>query len=300
LKGGGSVTDSSRAEGWWRAPDGQWYAPAEGIETHDFDDDNGAVPAHRHPNGGGWIANSATVAETAHVGPLAGVSNLANVLDTASVLDNARVLGQAQISGNAKIHGDALVGGYARVCDHAEVFDNASVTGRVNLYDHAQVSGFSKLIEPCSVIGNTRIFDAADSSDISVPPEMATCANGHTVDADASFCTICGEPKLSVPENERSCPACGAEAVPCSSFCVTCGHSLSDLKEDLGALDSLPESSNAEGKQRDDELDNAPTNQPVIPQTFIADELAKLGALRDSGLLTDEEFAQQKSKLLNS
>jgi hypothetical protein len=32
----------------------------------------------------------------------------------------------------------------------------------------------------------------------------------------------------------------------------------------------------------------------------IADELKKLGELRDAGLLTDEEFAAQKGKLLNS
>lgn len=31
----------------------------------------------------------------------------------------------------------------------------------------------------------------------------------------------------------------------------------------------------------------------------VADELQKLAALRDEGVLTEEEFAQQKAKLLN-
>lgn len=36
----------------------------------------------------------------------------------------------------------------------------------------------------------------------------------------------------------------------------------------------------------------------VSPMTSTADELMKLAALRDQGILTDEEFASQKAKLL--
>jgi len=39
------------------------------------------------------------------------------------------------------------------------------------------------------------------------------------------------------------------------------------------------------------------TDQPVSPLS-IADELAKLAQLRDAGVLTEEEFAEQKAKLL--
>ena len=38
-------------------------------------------------------------------------------------------------------------------------------------------------------------------------------------------------------------------------------------------------------------------NAPASPVS-IADELTKLAALRDQGILSDEEFAQQKAKLL--
>ena len=37
--------------------------------TFNFKDGNGPVPAHKHPNGGGWVAFTATVAATAFVGP---------------------------------------------------------------------------------------------------------------------------------------------------------------------------------------------------------------------------------------
>ena len=37
-------------------------------EYFDFGDGAGPVPAHRHPNGRGWVADSATVAPSAYVG----------------------------------------------------------------------------------------------------------------------------------------------------------------------------------------------------------------------------------------
>ena len=42
---------------------------------------------------------------------------------------------------------------------------------------------------------------------------------------------------------------------------------------------------------------SVPASQPS--RTLIADELIKLAQLRDSGVLTDEEFGQQKARLLD-
>ena len=57
----------------------------------DFQDGNGPVPAHKHPNGGGWVADTALVSRTACVGP------------------NARVYGKAWVSGDARVYGNAQV-----------------------------------------------------------------------------------------------------------------------------------------------------------------------------------------------
>lgn len=54
---------------------------------HDFDDGNGPVPAHQHPNGGGWVANTAHVDATAYVGPNALVYGHASVFDSARVYE---------------------------------------------------------------------------------------------------------------------------------------------------------------------------------------------------------------------
>jgi hypothetical protein len=41
------------------------------------------------------------------------------------------------------------------------------------------------------------------------------------------------------------------------------------------------------------------TSEPTFNQISVADEIAKLGALRAQGLLTEDEFAAQKAKLLS-
>jgi hypothetical protein len=42
----------------------------------------------------------------------------------------------------------------------------------------------------------------------------------------------------------------------------------------------------------------APPPAPAAPQTDLVEQLRKLGELRDAGILTEEEFAAQKAKLL--
>ena len=58
----------------------------------DFQDGSGPVPAHQHPNGGGWVADTASVDASTHV------------------YGTARVFGTAQINYNV---GSGLHGGSA-------------------------------------------------------------------------------------------------------------------------------------------------------------------------------------------
>ena len=53
------------------------------MTTFDFDDDNCPVPAHQHGRGGGWVADTAKVADTAYIGPDAKVFGYAQVYDDA-------------------------------------------------------------------------------------------------------------------------------------------------------------------------------------------------------------------------
>ncbi len=80
---------------------------------------------HQHKNGGGWVANTATVEETAYIGPDARIYGYARISGNAWVFGNARIYGYARISGNSRIYGttrvygNALVSGNARVCGGA-------------------------------------------------------------------------------------------------------------------------------------------------------------------------------------
>lgn len=69
--------------------------------THDFG--SGPVPAHQHPNGGGWVADTATVPLTAYIGPSARVYGAARVSGTAWVYGDAQVFGAAQVYGNRHV-----------------------------------------------------------------------------------------------------------------------------------------------------------------------------------------------------
>jgi UDP-3-O-[3-hydroxymyristoyl] glucosamine N-acyltransferase len=93
------------------------------MSTFDFNDGNGPVPAHRHENGRGWVADTASVDASAFVG------DRARVYGDAWVCDNAQVCGDAWVCDNAQVYGNAQVCGNARVCDDARVGGNAQVYG---------------------------------------------------------------------------------------------------------------------------------------------------------------------------
>ena len=72
-----------------------------------FDFGFGPVSAHRHTNGGGWVADTAIVEATAFVGPEALVCGEARVYGEAHVYDKAQVCGKALVC-----HTPVLISGY--------------------------------------------------------------------------------------------------------------------------------------------------------------------------------------------
>lgn len=113
------------------------------------------VKSHRHPNGGGTVADSATVAATAFVGPNAAVLDRARVEEAAHVEDFATVSGEARVSGSAVVAGNALVTGRARVEDEALITDFAEID------EDAQVHGRARVFAAGRVFGRNEITDEA-------------------------------------------------------------------------------------------------------------------------------------------
>ena len=127
---------------------------------------------HSHPNGGGFVANTAMVDATAYVGPMA------RVLGSAKVLGNARIEGRAVIthnaivkdnaivSSNALMFGDAIAKDYATVRDAAivrntsQISENAKIQGQAYAFGPSRLSGKSLLH---SVIYQETIYDVSIS-----------------------------------------------------------------------------------------------------------------------------------------
>jgi len=111
---------------------------------------------HQHPNGGGWVENTATVEDTAYVGPDALVYDWAQVYDQAEIYDNAKVSGHAKVYGWAEIYGHAHVYGWGHVYDWGHVYGQAQVYGGGRVYDYAGVCGLAR------IHGTARVCEYAD------------------------------------------------------------------------------------------------------------------------------------------
>lgn len=125
------------------------------------------LPAGRsHPNGGGFVANTATAASTAYIGPTARVLGSARVLHNARVEDFAVVADSATVQNNAVVSGHALVKGNATVRDNARIRDraviqNAAVRDKAKVEGYANVSnaaiGDYAIVRGCSTISEGTI-----------------------------------------------------------------------------------------------------------------------------------------------
>ncbi|MEY5025558.1 MAG: hypothetical protein RLZZ244_1086, partial [Verrucomicrobiota bacterium] len=139
--------------------------------------------SHAHPNGGGWVENSATVDVSAYVGPnakvlgTARVTGSARIEDYAVIKDSARVEGSAVVSGHALVEGDAQVSASARVRDRAQIGWGARLKDRAWVGAHAFVQDTTvqgdAVVRGCAypfggTLGGTAIADHDYSMAVSV------------------------------------------------------------------------------------------------------------------------------------
>ncbi|PCI57240.1 MAG: hypothetical protein COB36_02955 [Alphaproteobacteria bacterium] len=89
--------------------------------SHDFEDGNGSVRAHRHPNGNGWVADTATVDDTAYVGVRARVFGYAKIKDKARIRQYASISGSSIIKDQACIKGQAVIRGSCTINGDVEI-----------------------------------------------------------------------------------------------------------------------------------------------------------------------------------
>lgn len=119
---------------------------------HDFKDGALRVLAHKHENGGGWVADTASVEPSVYVGRKCEIFNRAIVKGSVRLEGNARISGAAVVSGgvvlskNAQVYGKAVVRDATKITDDARVFGEAHVSGDSLLFDTASVCESAQLI----------------------------------------------------------------------------------------------------------------------------------------------------------
>lgn len=117
------------------------------------------IAGHAHANGGGFVADTATVAPTAFVGKGAAVLDGARVEGNARIEDFATVSGRARVScaavvaGNALVTQDSAVGGNALVTDFAELCDRAAVRDNARVLAAGRVFGGNEVCDDATVKG---------------------------------------------------------------------------------------------------------------------------------------------------
>jgi hypothetical protein len=139
------------------------------------------VNGHTHLNGGGWVANTASVAPSVYVGP------------------KAVVLGNAQLSGQVRIDGTAWV-------EDAIVRDSVVIDGNANVWkgtysNTVHITG-NAIVNDCMLYGNAVVKDNALEWGVSL--SNAVIAGG---DAEISNCHCSGS-YLQVPHGNNTRSHC--------------------------------------------------------------------------------------------
>lgn len=154
------------------------------------------VSGKAHPNGGGFVADTAKIDPTAYVGPNAMVLDRAQVLGNARVEDYAVVMGSAIVKDNARISGHALVRDNAQVYGNGKARDWATVSGGWKVYENGRALEHAYLLDRGELHGNATIkgnvpdYGGADVKGYAI--KEGDCANSANVDHQVLMCWVWG------------------------------------------------------------------------------------------------------------
>lgn len=109
-------------------------------------------------------------------------------------------------------------------------------------------------------------------------------AGGFLAVAGAFAAFNASEAEAKADAGTNKCPSCGRYNYLEATKCEFCGHSLSKLAS-IDPATTKPE------------IVNPPTPTPT-PSGNSIEQLERLAALKERGMLSDEEFQQQKRKVL--
>lgn len=136
------------------------------------------IQGHQHPNGGGFVADSAKVDDSVYVGPNACVIGSAAVSGNAVIDGYAMIAERAKVSGNAYVGDCAMVMGSAVVTDNAKVIESACIWDNYTLKDHAIAKGVAFCMANGTASGQA-ILDGDYYDDGSNTATKGTCCGWY-------------------------------------------------------------------------------------------------------------------------
>lgn len=122
------------------------------------------IEGHRHPYGGGFVADTASVDDTVYVGQDAMVLGNSVVTDRAVISGHA-VVCNARVSDTARINDYACVYGFwwaqPTISENAKVGENAVVTAGASVSGNARIMGNAYLLDNYSVTDDATVKGTA-------------------------------------------------------------------------------------------------------------------------------------------
>jgi carbonic anhydrase/acetyltransferase-like protein (isoleucine patch superfamily) len=190
-----------------------WKAPLPEVEPlavakprkkrapkHDFKDGRGRVFAHRHTNGGGWVADTAKVEDSVLVDKLAQVYHHAVVTGHVKIQKKSRVCGNARLSDSVWLSHNATVCGRAVLQNECRVWHNAMVLGG-RLYGSTTVYDRVKVWQN-PTITDSQLSEHATVGGYAIVIKSAIQGNAH-IDRDAQLTNATVNGYVLVTNNAR-------------------------------------------------------------------------------------------------
>lgn len=149
-----------------------------------------------HPNGGGFVADTARVDASAYIGPEAMVLDQAQVRGEARIEDYAVVMNKAVVRDHARVSGHALVRDDAEVSGHGKVRDWATVQGHWRVCDNGRALERAYLLDRgllhghATIKGNVPDYGGADVGGYAI--KDGDCANSAAVSNQVLTCWVWG------------------------------------------------------------------------------------------------------------
>ena len=139
------------------------------MTKYDFQDGHGSVEAHQHPNGGGWVADSAFVHSTAWAG--AGV----------------RIGPGAYVGAKVWLGNDTRVGTGAHICQFAYIGHHAAIGPGAYIGDRANISPRAYVRPGAVVSADEYIVTGAEKELASERTDAAPLSEYRGDDPDSSY-----------------------------------------------------------------------------------------------------------------